>query len=162
MTLGISARTKVVAAALGALAVTGLATAAPASAATIVYTPDNCYYSSAQIFDTDECPVALFVYYHPSDGGGFAEMVGNVANYSSVVIGNIDYDYVFGDMAGTSTDGVGQGIRNNAASAYDTASSTYTVFYYTGFSGHAQTFTPNTSINFDSTLRNEDASQYLN
>jgi hypothetical protein len=162
MTPGISARTKAVAAVLGAVAVAGLVTAAPANAATIVYTPDNCFYSDAQIFDSNECPNALNIFYHPADGGGFAELAGNVSNYSSVVIGSTDYDYVFGDMAGTSTDGVGQAIRNNAASAYDTSSATYTIFYYTGYSGHAQTFTPNTSIDFDSTLRNEDASQYMN
>ena len=154
-------RAKVFAVSLGALAVAGVVSAAPAHATTVVYVPDNCGYDDAQFFDTNYCTNGLFLYYHQNGAGGFATLQGNISNWSSTVIGSDDYDYIFWYMAGTDTDGAGQGVRNASASASDASSTmTYTVYVSPDDSGNAQSFGPGSGIvNFNSNLDNNGASQ---
>jgi hypothetical protein len=161
MSINVTKRARALTVSLAALASVGFISVGPAEAATTVYVPDNCGYSDAQFFNSDTCSYALSIYYHQDGGGAFATLFGDVPDYSSTVIGSDNYDYIFYYMAGTSTDGATQGVRNNAASVYNTSPSmTYVVYYYPAYSGHAQTFGPTPGfVNFDSTLRNADASQ---
>jgi hypothetical protein len=149
---------------LAAFAAVGIVGVEPALAATTVYVPDNCGYSDEQFFDSNDCEYALTLYYHQNGAGAMGTLFGDVPNYSSTVIGSYNYDYIFWYEAGTDTDGAGQGIRNNAASVYNSSPSmTYTVYYYPDYSGHAQSFGPTPGfVNLDSTLRNADASQCWN
>lgn len=153
-------RARTLAVSLGALMFAGIGSVASAQATTTIYQPDNCGYTPAQFFTTDDCEYALTLYYHQNGAGGMATIFGDVSNYSADVEGGNTYDYEFWYMAGTDTDGAGQGIRNNAASVYNTSGMTYVVYYYTGYSGHSQSFAPVPGfVNLDTTLRNADASQ---
>lgn len=156
------------AACLSILTLTGVA-AAPAFATSTEYMPDNCGISAAAFYNGGGCSGGLMYAYHPDFAGANASLVGDVVNDSadpywvySGGVGTLDYyrDYVFSATFDGSSDGANQGIRNNAASAIDDSSAySYTIYYYPSYSGHAQTVGPSHLIDFDSTLRNANASQ---
>jgi hypothetical protein len=149
------------AAGLATLAVIG--SASMASANTTVYTNNNCGLSATQFFDTDLCSNSLLVSYHQNGDGTDVDFTGNVPNYTSQTIGGVTDIWTLWDYAGGSTDGYGQTPRNNCAYAYNLSSVyTYTVYVSPNSSGHAQSFGPNSGANFDTTLRNNEASQSVN
>jgi hypothetical protein len=169
MSSRISARGAFRAAACLSVLAAAAAVSAPAFATSTEYMPDNCGISAGSYYDGNACSGGLMYYYHPDLAGATASLVGDVANQSadpywvySGGTGTIEYyrDYVFSAMVDGDTDGANQGVRNDAASVLDDSSAySYTVYYYTNYSGHAQTVGPDHWIDFDSTLRNANASQ---
>jgi hypothetical protein len=101
--------------------------------------------------------------YHPNDRGATASLYGNVPNYSSTCIDECIYvyDYIFSAAAFGDTDGEGQGIRNNVATAGNGSDCWYTLYVYPGYIGPSQTFSPFSITNLNSTLRNNEASQTI-
>ncbi|WP_237555199.1 MULTISPECIES: peptidase inhibitor family I36 protein [unclassified Streptomyces] len=89
------------------------------------------------------------IYYHPNYGGAFFRQFPSIPNYSG---------YTFTASANGS-DGAGQGVRNNAASVdnWDFVNS-FTVYYHPNYTGASQTFAAGGGGNFNTTLRNENAS----
>lgn len=161
------------AASLAVVAAMTAAWTAPASAATasvpLYYLPDNCGISTTDYYAGATCPGGLMLFYHTNGDGASASISGRVDNLShSAVYGYngstlvLEYyaDYIFWGMAWANNDGEGQGVRNNAASAANSSSSqSYTLYVSPGFTGHSETFGPNTGYtNLNSQLANNEAS----
>jgi hypothetical protein len=147
--------------------ITTLATAGPASA-TVIYTSSPCIFRDSRGYDPD-CETDLWVNYNssPQSGvkpapGASAAMYGDIYDYSAGLDGNGVYVFVFGTQGNEA--GAGQKIKNNAASADPCGPNNYRIYYSSGYTGHSQYFAADSycgaDFNFDSTLKNEDASEH--
>lgn len=131
---------------------------------------DNCGISENDFYYLREtCPDGISLFYHQNYGGDLASINGSIENLSqdptyayegSTVVLQYYTDYVFWGMdASPNDDGDGQGVRNNAASAWNSSTShSYTLYVSPDFSGHAQTFGPGAHGNLNSYLDNNEAS----
>ncbi|MFJ8039236.1 hypothetical protein ACIRBX_01825 [Kitasatospora sp. NPDC096147] len=163
-----AARALGVALALSALAMP-MVTATPAGATTVTqYVSDNC--ATAGSWDCYNGINVLNVQYSPtnsdgSGGGAWAKFLGNVSDYNGAY-GAGDgmvtyYAYRFGNYGS----GVGQPVRNNAASAMGCGSrANYRIYYSPGYQGSSQyiegSYGCEHGVNLASWLRNDNASQH--
>ncbi|MGX1562815.1 hypothetical protein [Streptomyces sp. NPDC055506] len=147
---------------------TTIATEGQAHAVTPVYSSSPCISRDSRGFDPD-CEADLFINYNssPQSGvkpapGAYADMYGDIYDYSAGLDGNGVYVFVF-STAGDRP-GAGQKIKNNAASADPCGVNSYRIYYNSGYTGHSQYFGSDQfcdgDFNFDSTLKNEDASEH--
>lgn len=89
------------------------------------------------------------LYYHPNYQGAFFKQFPSIPNYSS---------YRFTTSANGS-DGAGLSVRNNAASVDNwDFNNAFTVYYHINYTGASQRFAAGGGGNFNTTLRNENAS----
>lgn len=171
------ARRRALAAAATASAGISLFVAAPAHAtgpAADVWVSNNCaMYPSA--CDGTAMNAGVILFFHSlttADGypkGSYARLYGDVYDYAydTVEVNTrvIRYHYQFLPNSG---DGSGVAVKNNAAAANScsfTARETYRIYYNSGYAGHSQEILPgyycdNGTVNLDSTLKNENASQH--
>ncbi|WP_410614869.1 peptidase inhibitor family I36 protein [Amycolatopsis sp. lyj-109] len=97
------------------------------------------------------CPGAYFCFYFNSNyGGAHADYLRSDGD-----LGNELFNKV-----GTSSNGLNVQVKNNAASAYNNWSYLATVYYNSGCNGSvaSQSFGPYSSGNFNSTMKNNNAS----
>jgi hypothetical protein len=148
------------------------ATVTPANIITYNVSNDCAVYSANCNGYKDGTPNwGMFVFYHSISysTGGYAQLYGNIADYaySEVAAQGVTYHYhyVYQASGGTGgSDGAGSGVKNNAASVDPYGTDNYRVYYFSGFTGHSQLFTSRyhgPSVNLDSTLKNENASQHF-
>ena len=122
----------------------------------------NQYWSSDNngCYQTSYYDCHFEINYSPGDAdSGWFFSVGNVPDYNgrSYNCGEIcNVSYIFGG----NLNGAGQGVRNNAAKGDNDGSESrsYVVYYSVAYGGHWQQFSPAQVHNFDSTLRNNNAS----
>ncbi|MGI5458849.1 hypothetical protein ACQEWB_37875 [Streptomyces sp. CA-249302] len=148
--------------------ITTFATESQAHAVTVIYSSSPCIARDPRGFDPD-CEADLFINYNssPDSGvkpapGAVADMYGDVYDFSAGLDGNGQYVFVFSTLG--SRPGAGQKIKNNAASADPCGVDSYRIYYNSGYTGHSQYFGSDRycdgDFNFDSTLKNEDASEH--
>ncbi|MEU7719319.1 hypothetical protein [Streptomyces tibetensis] len=153
---------------LSCAAATTVATGGQAHATTPIYTSSPCISRDSRGYDPD-CEADLFINYNssPQSGvkpapGAAASMYGDVYDFSGGLDGNGIYVFVF--STGGSLPGAGQKIKNNAAAADPCGVNNYRIYYNSGYTGHSQYFGSDqfcgADFNFDSTLKNEDASEH--
>ncbi|WP_030457618.1 hypothetical protein [Kitasatospora sp. NRRL B-11411] len=138
---------------------------AQAANAVDYYVSDNCNTQSSS--DCSAGFNVLDVYYSQNGEGGRAKFLGNVSNYDSDSFyeGAVLYTYHYRYAYGTSSAGVNQGVRNNAASVKGCSSAAnYRVYYSPAYQGSSQ-YIPgdwgcDNVTNLESWLRNENASQH--
>ncbi|MFC1415370.1 hypothetical protein [Streptacidiphilus cavernicola] len=151
--------TATVAALVCGAAVLGI-TSASADTSTTVYKVGNTVSDS-----TGNATLGLF--YNSNCGGATADFYDSVPNYAgyTTLTGSgtqqfeTTYIYIFENR--DSANGHGVAVKNNAASLRNYGAATYSLYYNSGYSGHSQRFLGmgGTCVNFDSTLKNNNASQ---
>lgn len=123
------------------------------------------YQTVYLIGNTSDWTSALQVFYNSNCNGSSADFYGNVPSYGgySTAEDSILTTYVYIFATDSSLSGHGQAVKNNAASATNyNGNHNYTVYYNSGYAGHAQTFAADGSCeNLDATLKNENASQKM-
>jgi hypothetical protein len=148
--------------------VTTFAAADDAHAVTAKYTSSPCTSRDSRGYD-DDCEADLFINYNssPESGvkpapGAVADMYGDIYDFSGGLDGNGIYVFVFSTLG--NRPGAAQAIKNNAASADPCGVNSYRIYYNSGYTGHSQYFGNDVycdgDFNFDSTLKNEDASEH--
>jgi len=97
------------------------------------------------------CEVGEFCYYYNSNqAGSVSDFTASVANYATTQPSCYDFKGA----------GAGKGlcIKNQAASVWNRSSQTVRVYYNTNYAGAYQEIAPNTAVNLNATLKNQNAS----
>ncbi|MEU3553483.1 hypothetical protein [Streptomyces fragilis] len=148
-----------------------------ASAVTTYKVNNNCDYRSCAIGYSGR----LFLYYNSKENDGYysglAHFYGNVYDYAGETVSPngaiaVRYDFVFGkNNVGNTASGTGVAVKNNAAMVENCAPyDGYRVYYNSGYQGSSQYFdhtygsvncAGGKSVNLNSTLKNNNASQHF-
>jgi len=122
---------------VGVLPTAAASTASPAAARDGVCDPGEfCYYWGADYF------------------GSVSDFTVSVGDYGTTEPSCYDFK--------GPGPGQGQCIKNNAMSVWNRSGRSVTVFFNSGFGGHAQTFGPGQAGDLDATLVNNNASHRFN
>lgn len=146
-------------------------TALAAGAALVISAPQafaNTDTVTRYVYDngnTNNYIDALQLFYNSDTGGATAMFTGDVndyAGYDDHCDDNTVCEHIY--VFSSSGSGAGQRVKNNAASAYNNSIyHDFTVYYYSGWTGPSQTipgpYHVGNPLNFNSTLKNENASQ---
>jgi len=148
-----------------------------ASAITTYKVDSNCDHKSCAVGYSGR----LHIFYNSKENNGYysgmAHFYGNVYDYAGETVSYngataTRYDYVFGkNVLGNTASGTGQAVKNNAAMVENCAPyDGYRVYYNSGYQGSSQYFdhtygsvncAGGVSVNLNSTLKNENASQHF-
>ena len=129
----------------------GAAIAAGALAAVVATMPT----ADAATARNGVCESGEFCYYYGSnETGSVSDFTGSIGNYGSTQ--PTCYEFIGA--------GAGQGlcIKNQAASVWNRAAGSTTVYLNSNFSGSSQTFATGVKANLNSTLKNNNASHRIN